>query len=63
MDSESLKTLKTLFNRNGLLNHMNDGKIIALSSKELKEINHLIKHPLFQTTLNADKVEEMKEKY
>ena len=63
MDPESLKTLKTLFNRNGLLNHMNDGKIIALSSKELKEINHLIKHPLFQTTLNANKVEEMKEKY
>lgn len=63
MDPESLKTLKTLFNRNSLLNHMSDGKIIALSSNELKEINHLIKHPLFQTTLNADKVEEMKEKY
>jgi 5-methylcytosine-specific restriction endonuclease McrA len=63
MESEDLKTLNTLFNRNSLLNYMSNSKIIALSSNELKEINHLIKHPLFQTTLNADKVEDMKEKY
>lgn len=63
MEAENIKTLKTLFNRTTLLNHATDAKIVALSTKELILHNELIKYPLIQTTLNDDKVEEMKEKY
>ena len=38
-------------------------KIIPITSKELKEINLIIKHPIIQTTLNDDKIKEMCELY
>ena len=63
MEADTLKTLKSLFNRTILLNHATDAKIVACSTKELYEHNEYIKYPLIQTTLNGDKVEEMKECY
>ena len=63
MEAEHIKTLKLLFGRGSLHKYTDNAKLVAISSIELKEINHLIKHPLFQTTLNSDKVEEMKARY
>lgn len=63
MEAEHIRTLKLLFNREHLHKYTDNAKLIPISSKELKKINQLIKHPLFQTTLNSDKVEEMKTRY
>lgn len=63
MNADQIKTLQLLFGRASLHKYTDNSKLVAISSNELKEIIHLIKHPLFQTTLNSDKVEEMKVRY
>lgn len=60
MEKTDIKILNKLFDRKIIQNYTNNSKIIIITSKE---VNQLIKHPLIQTTLNGDKVDEMIENY
>jgi len=64
MSKEQLRIIKNIFKRKSITHIGDDGKnnrskIILITTKELKEINPIIKHPIIQTTLLDNKIEEM----
>jgi hypothetical protein len=63
MEKHDLKTINKLFNRNDIHKDKEAAKVIMITTSELKTIHQLIKMPLIQTSLNGDKVEEMKKKF
>lgn len=55
--------MKIYMKRKPVLTNSDDNKIILITSKELKEINPIIKHPSIQAILDDDKIKEMCEIY
>ncbi len=64
MNKERNEIIDKFFNsKRHTINSCGDSKIIMITSKELKEISSVIKHPIIQTTKNDDKVKEMCDLY
>lgn len=63
MDDKDLNKLDKIFNRQTIFNYNNQSSLILMTAKELYSIYDLIKHPTIQTTLNDDKIQEMKDIY
>lgn len=68
LSKEELNIIMKIFKRKCITQIGNDGKnnsskTILITTKELKEINLIIKHPTIQTTLDDDKITEMSKAY